>query len=182
MPMMSSHAQEAENPNQRRGKRLRKDSSSEFSIEELFPDDMGYDADNEALRPDGYEEVDSDIEQSHTPKRKFFSVDEELAARMKHLGSERSGTDSPLTPSTTRGRKRRSLHEEILHSKLGRSSDLEVTEVLERARSNPSPPKKRLRRSMRRSSSSQQAKEKRDRESTHGIDRLDSATDAMDVT
>lgn len=129
-------------------KRLRHDSSSEFSVEELFPDEMGYDADIEALHPDTYEEPDSDVEQSDTPRRKkFFSIDEELAARMKNLGSERSGTNSPQTPYIGRGRKRRSLHEEVYHTRLGHSSDLEITEVLERPRSHTSPPRKRRRRS-----------------------------------
>lgn len=128
-------------------KRLRHDSSSEISIEELFPDDMGYEADIEALHPDTYEEPDSDVEQSFTPRKKFYSIDEELAARMKTLGSERSGTNSPQTPYFGRGRKRRSMHEEMYHPRLGRSSDLEITEVLERPRSNTSPPRKRRKRS-----------------------------------
>ena len=129
----------------RRSKRLRKDSSSELSVEELLPDDMGYDADVEALHPDVYEEPDSDDESTATPKRKFHTIDEELAARMKQLGHERSGTNSPQTSTTTRGRKRRSLHEEVLQTRKGRMSDLEVVEIVER--SNPSPPNKRRKRS-----------------------------------
>lgn len=131
----------------RRRGRLRKDSSSEISIEELLPDDMGYDADVEAIHPDAYEEPESEAEISRTPKRKFHSIDDELAARMKHLGSEKSGTNSPMTPSSIRGRKRRSLHDDLAHAESNEPSELEVMEVPAADRSAKSPPKKRRRRS-----------------------------------
>lgn len=132
----------------RQRKRLRKDSCSDFSIEELFPDDIGYDADIEALHPDTYEEPDSEAEPLNSPKRKFHSVDDELASRMKHLGSERSGTNSPLTPTSMRGRKRRSLHEDLATLGKEEQSDLEVMEVPAVAdRSAKSPPQKRRKRS-----------------------------------
>lgn len=131
----------------RRHGKLRKDSSSEISIEELLPDDMGYDADIEALHPDAYEEPESEAEVSRTPKRKFHSIDDELAARMKHLGSEKSGTNSPMTPSSIRGRKRRSLHDDFAPVESNEPSELEVMEVPVADRSAKSPPKKRRRRS-----------------------------------
>lgn len=131
----------------RRRSKLRKDSSSEISIEELLPDDMGYDADIEALHPDAYEEPESEAEVSRTPKRKFHSIDDELAARMKHLGSEKSGTNSPMTPSSIRGRKRRSLHDEFAPVESNEPSELEVMEVPVADRAAKSPPKKRRRRS-----------------------------------
>jgi len=140
-PQMASTTEAAKLPS-RRSKRLRKDSSGELSIEELFPDDMGYDADVEALHPDVYEEPESDTESAATPKRKFHTIDDELASRMKHLGHERSRTNSPQTPTNNRGRKRRSLHEEVMQSRRGRTSDLEVVELVER--SNASPPKKKM--------------------------------------
>lgn len=140
-PRMASTT-EAAKPPCRRSKRLRKDSSDELSIEELFPDDMGYDADVEAFHPDVYEEPESDTESAATPKRKFHTIDDELASRMKHLGHERSGTSSPQTSTNNQGRKRRSLHEEVMQSRRGRTSDLEVVELVER--SNASPPKKKV--------------------------------------
>ena len=129
----------------RRSKRLRKESSGELSVEELFPDDMAYDADVETLQPDVYEEPESDTESTTTPKKKFHTIDEELAAKMKHLGHEGSETNTPLASANHRGRKRRSLHEEVIQSRGGRTSDLEVVELLEA--SNASPPKKKLKRS-----------------------------------
>ena len=134
----------------RRSKRLRKESSGELSIEELFPDDMAFDADVEALYPDIYEEPESDTGSAATPHRKLQNIDEELAARMKHLGHERSGTSSPQASATTRGQKRRSLHEEVIQSGSGKVHGVEVVEIVER--SNVSPPKKRIKRN--RSSSS----------------------------
>lgn len=131
----------------RRRGRTRKDSSSEISVEELLPDDMGYDADIEALHPDAYEEPESEVETASTPKRKFHSIDDELAARMKHLGSERSGTNSPMTPLSMRGRKRRSLHDDLAPVGSNEPSDLEVMEVPTVDCSAKSPPKKRRRRS-----------------------------------
>lgn len=132
----------------RRRKRLRNDSSSEISIEELLPDDMGYDGDVEALHPDGYEEPESESESVVTPKRKFHSIDDELAARMKHLGSDRSGTNSPMvTPYSMRGRKRRSLHEDLHSMASNEPSELEVLEVPAMDDVAKSPPKKRRRRS-----------------------------------
>lgn len=166
----------------RRSKRLRKESLNELSIEELLPDDMSYDADVEALHPDVYEEPDSDVESAATPKRKFHSIDDDLAARMKHLGHERSGTSSPQASAAARGRKRRSLHEEVMQSRKGKTSDLEVVELVER--SNPSPPKKRRKRS--RPGSSSHGRTSLRRRSLHAnIERVDGAPetdDAMDMT
>ncbi|KAK5937485.1 hypothetical protein PMZ80_010103 [Knufia obscura] len=166
----------------RRSKRLRKDSSSELSIEELLPDDMGYDADVEALHPDIYEEPESDTESIATPKRKFHTIDEELAARMKHLGHERSGTNSPQKATSARGRKRRILHEEVVQSRRGRTSDLEVVELVER--SNTSPPKKRMKRS--RPSSLNHMSDRSRQRLSEDIDRMTTdrteVNDAMDTT
>lgn len=126
-------------------KRLRKESSSEISIEELFADDLGYDADVETLQPDGYEEPLSDTDTPVTPRRKLLSIDEDLAARMKHLGSDRSGTNSPTVDINHRGRKRRSLHDESATAKERYIHDFEVTELPHHP--NTSPPRKRRKRS-----------------------------------
>lgn len=133
----------------RRSKRVGKESSEGISIEELFPDDMAYDADVEAVQPDLYEDAESDTESTATPKRKFHTIDEELAARMKQLGHDCSGTSTPQTPTTARGRKRRGLHEEAVQTRKGPHSDLEVVEIIDK--SNPSPPPKRTKRARPRS-------------------------------
>ncbi|KAJ9655933.1 hypothetical protein H2198_005281 [Neophaeococcomyces mojaviensis] len=134
----------------RRSKRLRKESSSEISIEELSPDDMGYDADVEALQPDQYEEADSEPEETSTPKKKFPSIDEELSARMKHLGKNTSGTNSPYDGNSMRGRKRRIVHQNSNSDQLGHghapTSELEVMEILDRSAISP-PAKRRRKRS-----------------------------------
>lgn len=132
-----------------RPQRLRKDSSGEISIEELFADDMGYDADVETLQPDAYEEPASDNEIIATPKRKFLTIDEDLALRMKHLGSDRSGTNSPIAEVTPRGRKRRSAHDDTRNANDRYAPDLEVTEIPHNTSySNASPPRKRRKRTL----------------------------------
>lgn len=165
----------------RRRKRLRNDSSSEISVEELCPDDMGYDGDVEALHPDGYEEPESETEVSVTPKRKFHSIDDELAARMKHLGSDRSGTNSPMTPGTMRGRKRRSLHEDVPLTASNVHSDLEILEVPTVDHAAKSPPKKRRRRS-KPGSSSQISDVSLSRTHKKSLLKDNSSNDAMDLT
>ena len=171
-------------------KRVRKESSGDILIEELLADDMAYDADVEAVYPDGFEEPESETEQIGTPKRKFASIDEDLAYRMRQLGSERSGTCSPFATTNTirRGRKRHSLHEPTLQDKHSHSASLEVTEIHERARSNPSPPSKRRRKSRPNSSSRVSDRKansivQQDRDQNRDMQHLeDHDLDVMDMT
>lgn len=167
----------------RRAKRGRKESSGDILIEELFPDDMGYDADVEALQPDNYEEAESETEDAELPRRKFHSIDEELAARMKHLGRDDSGTSTPQTPVKPRGRKRRSLHEEVMQTRKGGSSDLEVIEIFDK--SNPSPPRKRPKRILaggtNQRSNGLESRSSSSRKQEQGDSQFD-ADDAMDIT
>lgn len=178
----NSHVGNDESIQRRRNKRLRQNSSSELSIEELLPDDMGYDADVETVHPDTYEEPESDADTLPLPRRRFFTIDEELAARMKHLGSERSGSDTPHTPTVPRGRKRRSLHEDVAQLKQGRSSDLEVTELVERCHSNPSPPRKKRKPSQRSNSVLKPDTARTLAESTAATDSAKQTDDNMDMT
>lgn len=127
---------------------VRREPSDEIFIEELFADDLGYDADVETVQPDAYEEPASDTESLSTPKRKLLTIDEDLAARMKHLGSDRSGTNSPTVDTNPRGRKRRSLYDEDTSAKEKHAPDLEITELPHNVHySNVSPPRKRRKRS-----------------------------------
>lgn len=173
---------ELEKQVRRRRKRLRNESPSEMLIEELGPDDMGYDGDIEALHPDGYEEPESETEAVVTPKRKFHSIDDELAARMKHLGSDRSGTNSPMTPGSMRGIKRRVLHEDFPPMGSNENSEFEVMEVPAADHAAKSPPKKRRRKS-RSGTSSQRSDASRSRTAheKHLLKSTDS-NDAMDMT
>lgn len=117
----------------KRSKRVRRESTSSITIEELASHDQGYEADVEVIRPDYYEENESDIDAgaSETPKRRFRDEDEELAARMQQLGNDESSTDSPHTPVTMSGRKRRSLHKESSTHRSGRYSAIEITEMVD---------------------------------------------------
>lgn len=117
----------------KRSKRVRRESTSSITIEELASHDQGYEADVEVIRPDYYEENESDIDAgaSETPKRRFRDEDEELAARMQQLGNDESSTDSPHTPVTISGRKRRSLHKESSTHRSGRYSAIEITEMVD---------------------------------------------------
>ena len=71
-------------------KRSRQLSKGELSIEELSQDDVGYDADVEVLRPDQYEEPDSDLEQDTKPIKCIATIDEEITRGMRHLGWRQS--------------------------------------------------------------------------------------------
>lgn len=131
----------------RHDKRSRSHSSDELSIEEISPDDMGYDADVEVIKPDNYEEAESDFEDASTPQEDWTSVDEELAARMTQLGRERL---MPFSQSTGRGRKRRSVEieddENLLWVPL--SPEVEEQQTID-VSNHPSPAKRRRKRSKR---------------------------------
>lgn len=129
----------------KRSKRTRRESANSITIEELSTHDQGYEADVEVIRPDNYEENESDIEtrDNDTPRRKFRTEDEELAARMQQLGNDESSTDSPHTPVAMSGRKRRSLHKESSTHRSGPYSELEITEMMDDGQGDP--PSKRRR-------------------------------------
>lgn len=129
-------------------KYLRNRSSDEFLIEELSPDDMGYDADIETIKPDKYEDVESESEGMVTPDKNWESIDEELAARMRQLGKNQL---SPVRSSSNRGRKRMSIEMADGDTLLGGpcSPDIEIHEVVDNTA--PSPAKRRRKKSRHRS-------------------------------
>ena len=115
-------------------RKLSRDKSSEdFAVQELFPDDMAYDADVEIVQPDEYEEPESESEARWTPVRQLRSTDDELATRMRGLCR-----DSPAcgiaTPPSERGRKRtlEEVGDDPAAERRGRNSDFEISEVRSR--------------------------------------------------
>ena len=70
----------------RNPKRSRTSPKDELSVEELNYDDNGYDADVEVLRPDQYEEPESDFEEASSLKGLIPDVDDEITRGMKQLG------------------------------------------------------------------------------------------------
>lgn len=107
---------------------------------------MGYDADVEIIKPDMYEEVDSESEDTNVPDKKWRSIDEELAARMKQLGRE----ELPVLRShAERGRKRRSVEmdDDLLHV-VPMSPEFDIQELVDESEL-PSPAKRRRKRSKR---------------------------------
>lgn len=172
----------------KRGKRPRK-ASSDLSIVEIFPDDMGYDADVEVLQPDQYEEVASDDDGVLTPIRKHRTVDEELAARMQSLANEDRPKQPPQTPSCGRGRKRHTQEANDTNSsreRRRRQSDLEVSEIHDPGAR--SPPSKRRRKRSRQPTALLQLKDapgtplRSSPLMTDGTDSSQGAQDAMDLT
>jgi hypothetical protein len=120
-------------------KRPRRESSDGISIEEISPDDMGYDGDVEVLRPDQYEEPDSDLEDDHALRRLWPDTDDELASRLRRLSCERESGGN-----LGRGRKRVSAEMDDEEDNLSpRHTEIEVSEIVEDQPAGP--PSKRRR-------------------------------------
>ena len=93
-------------------KRPRRASSDGYSVEELSPDDVGYDGDIEVLRPDQYEEPESDFEDDQALRRLWLDTDDELASRLRRLSCERE-------PKTAR-------REDLQHGRKRLSAEMDV--------------------------------------------------------
>lgn len=120
----------------------RRDSIDQLSIEELSPDDMGYDGDVEILHPDQYEEPESDFEDGNKAVWKVWpDLDDELAGRLRRLSYDPQ-IPEPQTPSrdgSDRGRKRRSREMEGgCQSPLDRHTVIEVSEMVDAKTGQPS--------------------------------------------
>ncbi|KAJ9611124.1 hypothetical protein H2200_004307 [Cladophialophora chaetospira] len=133
-------------PRYRVRKRPRRESSDDFSVEEISADDMGYDGDIEVLHPDQYEEPESDFEDEHALKRLWPDTDDELASRLRRLSCERQPKNRPQE-DIDRGRKRDSkeMNDEEDKPMAGRT-EIEVSELLDE-QAAPPPSKRRKRRS-----------------------------------
>lgn len=138
----------------RNGKRSRQSSRGTLSVQELSPDDMGYDADVEVLRPNEYEEADSDPDDSLPIgfKRILWpDDDEELATKMRRL-SWRQAKPIPRA-SSENDRPRNSKPKDMRSRSLnqhGKRTELEISEMADAQDSLP-PAKRRRKRNERRS-------------------------------
>lgn len=76
----------------RHHKRSRASSKGELSVEELDQEDTGYDADVEVVRPDQYEEPESDFDEDNKrpQARCITAIDEEITRGMRALGWRQS--------------------------------------------------------------------------------------------
>jgi hypothetical protein len=129
-------------PKYRIRKRPRRESSDGFSVEEISPDDMGYDGDIEVLHPDQYEELESEFE-DEALKKLWPDTDDELASRLRRLSCERQ-PKSAHREDADRGRKRLSaeMDEEEESPALDRT-EIEVSELVDGQAAQP--PMKRRR-------------------------------------
>ncbi len=127
--------------------------SSELLIQEIPDDEIRYDADVEVLRPDAYEEPDSERSEAASSTKSEGHRDNEL---VKHMKSLSCNTDSQLHSNeegSRAGRKRRSKDAfgaaatQISNALSG--NQIEVTEVPDDGDKGPSA--KRTRRRSRRS-------------------------------
>ncbi|KPI40241.1 uncharacterized protein AB675_7788 [Cyphellophora attinorum] len=84
----------------RQPKRSRQLSQSELVVEELAQDDLGYDADVEVLRPDQYEEAESDFEDDTRAVKSITAIDEEITRGMRQLGWRQTQPTVPTEPVT----------------------------------------------------------------------------------
>jgi hypothetical protein len=129
-----------------RGKRPRRESSGELYVEELSPDDMGYDGDVEILRPDHYEEIDSDFEDDKTGQNQWPDTDEELARKLRLLACGPEFVDSSRPEDSEHGKKRRSKEmENETPPARGAHTDFEVSEMVD-GQTEQRPTKKRRKR------------------------------------
>jgi hypothetical protein len=124
-------------------KRARRKSSDGFTVEEITTDDNGYDGDIEVLRPDQYEEPESDFEDDPAMKNFWPDTDEDLASKLRRLSCEPKSQHQQYD----RGRKRLSSQMDEEGTQLDRHrhrhSDLEVLEIIDDQRPQRPPSKRR---------------------------------------
>lgn len=119
-----------------RRKRRRQDSSeNELHIEEMSPDEMGYDGDVEGieiLQPDQYEDADSGLEDKKTSRRLWPDSDDELAGKLRRLSCDVQGPASRRRDDTERGQKRRSQEvDQDEETPLANRAEIEVSELVD---------------------------------------------------
>jgi hypothetical protein len=116
-------------------------------VEELSPDDMGYDGDVEVVRPDVYEEAESDFEDNKVPRR-LYDTDDDLARHLRGLSCEAKPRGSPQPGDGERGRKRRSTEmNPRANSPLYRTTEIEISEIVDDQTEQP-PTKRRRKRDL----------------------------------
>jgi len=115
----------------KRGKRSRQDTRDQLVIEEISPDDMGYDGDIEVVRPDQYEDPASDLEDETILKRLWADTDDELAGGMRRLSCDTRSQSSPPKEDSDRGRKRQSKEADTASHPGNKKTEIEVSELVD---------------------------------------------------
>jgi hypothetical protein len=119
--------------------------SSQFSLEELSEDDVGYDADIEVVRPD-YEDAESGNEDDAQGDDSSIDSEDHLADQLKGLYCDPNMVSSDPQKSPQKGRKRMSKDMEgtqFTSSMWNGRSDMEILELSVHTDDNP--PAKRQR-------------------------------------
>ena len=128
---------------------------------------MGYDADIETLRPNEYEDAESDVEENvdemvnSGPKSLLWpDIDGELAGKMRQLSWRQTKSTSRPKSEHNRGLKSKDGHSLPTHlNQYGKRPDLDIAEVMEGQESLP-PTKRRRKRSARSSPTKQNMRSK----------------------
>lgn len=151
----------------RHPKRSRQSSKSELSVEELSQDDLGYEGDVEVVRPDQYEEPESDFEEDKGPTRCITTIDEEITRGMKQLGWRQSQPRIHTGPVV----QHLSEFESSPINRYGKRVEYDVTATVDG--SNHAPPAKRRKKRDSRSSISQRSARTRPKQHTDSSDRTE---------
>lgn len=114
-----------------KGKRPRRESHNELCIEEMSPDDMGYDGDVEVLRPDQYEDAESDFEGDNARRHPWPDTDDELAGKLRRLSCDPHALQSQHSEDSTRAGLKRQCKEMEVDEPGRRRTEIEVSELVE---------------------------------------------------
>jgi hypothetical protein len=130
----------------RQPKRSRQSSKSEISIQELSQDDdCGYDGDVEVVRPDQYEEPETESEDEKPANHLIPDIDEEITRGMRQLGWRQPSIRLQTTGNSTE-------HNSGLDSsplnRYGKRAEFAASELLD-GQSHAHPAKRRKRRQSR---------------------------------
>src|SRR2546423_8629550 len=138
----------------------RRRSSNNITIEELSDDEYAYDGDIEVVRPDQYEDVDSETEGINSPP--ILCQDpsywqNRLAEKLTALSCNSDTNESQENTDRAAGRKRRSREQApesgAVKGARDVSTNLEIVELVDNF--GAAPPAKRRRRKSRRSKTSE---------------------------
>lgn len=160
---------------------LSEETSNGPVVEEISDDDIGYDADIEVVRPDGYEEADQGGDEAEDLSDSSPGVDglwqKEIIESMKSLDCNSDADDSQDSRPRVPSRKRRSRDSggSVIHrhvSSMGSGPDAMDIAQDENGRASP----KRLRRRSRRSRHRDILARRAVQLWTNGPDRVDSAS------
>lgn len=119
----------------RQSKRSRQSSKSELSVHELSQDDQGYDGDVEIVRPDQYEEPETESDDDKPTVGLIQSIDEEITRGMRQLGWRQ-----PVASLQTDGHQGDQQSEALPSSPLnryGKRTEFDVTELAEQSQAHP---------------------------------------------